>query len=200
MKKIKILLFCGIFLCIISGCNKKLDNIDINDNDNDNDNIKINDNLDNNKANKSVIDVSLGQNIEYSDNYSIEFVETKFSETIKPSKTDGYYYYLSSGEGNTYLILKTYIKNLGTSVLKYRNMPEAKLIYNEKYTYSTAIISESKHGNDLYTNSWEMNIDPLVSKEMLYVAEVPKEIETNDKASLIIEYKIDNKVYNLKIR
>ena len=41
-------------------------------------------------------------------------------------------------DGNTYLVLKTVIKNLGTEILAGEKLPKGKLIYDEKYKLNNA--------------------------------------------------------------
>ena len=45
-----------------------------------------------------------------------------------------------------------------------------------------------------------MDIEPLKTKKIWYLVEVPQEVEINTQAGLIMQYQINGKTYNVKIR
>ncbi len=149
---------------------------------------------------KKAIAVSIGQNIQYDDNYNISFLEMLFTQKIEPTNPESYYTYYPAGDDNAYLVLKTVIKNLGTDTLKGSKLPKAKLIYDNKYNYDAKLMTETDDGSNVEQYDWYMDIEPLKTKKIWYAVEVPKEIENNTNTSIIMEYKINNKVYNVKLR
>ena len=154
-----------------------------------------------NKKTKA-IDVSIGQNIEYDDNYTISFLDYLFTQRINPSNPDSYYHYYEAQDksSNTLFVLKTTIKNLGGETLDDDSLPGATLIYDGKYKYELEKITEEDDGSDLDGYSWYMDIDPLKTKKIWYKVEVPLDLENNTDKSLEVEYNINNKTYRLKVR
>ena len=203
MKKVLVVIICVVFLLSTTGC--KYSSIIGNRKNNDtNSGVSNNhkDTKDLNKEETKDIDVSIGQNIQYDDNYNISFIESSFKKTVEPSNPDSYYYYFEPKDtsSNTFLVLKTVIKNLGTETLDGKKLPKAKLIYNGKYKYDAQLITEEDDGSDLKSYNWYMDIEPLKTKKILYLVEVPQEVEINTQAGLIMQYQINGKTYNVKIR
>lgn len=149
---------------------------------------------------KKGIDVSIGQNIQYDDNYNISFEDSLFCEKIEPTNPDSYYTYYPAGNGNTYLVVKTLIKNLGADTLSGSKLPKAKLIYNNKYNYDAKLMTEEDDGSKVEQYDWYMDIEPLKTKKIWYAVEVPKEVESNSEVGLILQYQINSKIYNVKVR
>lgn len=203
MKKVLIAIICGVFALSITGCsysevigNKKNNDTNTGVSNNQEDTKKQS------KEETKGIDVSIGQNIQYDDNYNISFIESSFKQKVEPSNPDSYYNYFEPKDtsSNTFLVLKTVIKNLGTETLDGEKLPKAKLIYDGKYKYDAQLITEEDDGSDLDSYSWYMDIDPLKTKKIWYLVEVPKEVETNTQATLVMQYQINGKTYNVKLR
>lgn len=203
MKKIFVAIICGVLALSITGCSYS----DVFNNKDDKDtNTGVTDNKEDtrtpSKEETKGIDVAIGQNIQYDDNYNISFIENSFKQKVEPSNPDSYYHYFEPKDtsSNTFLVLKTVIKNLGTETLDGEKLPKAKLIYDGKYKYDAQLITEEDDGSDLDSYSWYMDIDPLKTKKIWYLVEVPKEVETNTQATLVMQYQINGKTYNVKIR
>ncbi len=203
MKKVLIAIICGLFSLSITGCSYS--EVVGNKKNNDTNTGVSNNQKDTKKPSKEEtkgIDVSIGQNIQYDDNYNISFIENSFKQKVEPSNPDSYYHYFEPKDtsSNTFLVLKTVIKNLGAETLDGEKLPKAKLIYEGKYKYDAQLITEEDDGSDLDSYSWYMDIDPLKTKKIWYLVEVPKEVETNTQATLVMQYQINGKTYNVKIR
>lgn len=203
MKKVLVTIICGILALFITGCSYS----EVFNNSNDKDaNTGVTDNEENtntpSKEEVKGIEVAIGQNIQYDDNYNISFIESSFKQKVEPSNPESYYHYFEPKDtsSNTFLVLKTVIKNLGTETLDGEKLPKAKLIYDGKYKYDAQLITEEDDGSDLDSYDWYMDIDPLKTKKIWYLVEVPKEIETNTQASLVMQYQINGKTYDVKIR
>ncbi len=193
MKKLGILLVVTL-LFMTTGCgNTKPEDNGVSDNKGDTE-VKTNTN------NKKGIEVGIGQNVQYDDNYNIAFQEMLFTEKVQPTNPDSYYTYYPAGDGNTYLVLKTVVKNLGTDTLSGKKLPKGKLIYDKKYNYDARPMTETDDGSEVQQYDWYMDIEPLQTKKIWYTVEVPKEAETNTSGSLIMQYQINNKTYDVKLR
>lgn len=199
MKKVLFILICGFTLLSITGCSySEFFGSKDNTNSNVTENKDITDTT--NKEDKKEIDVAIGQNIQYDSNYNISFLESFFSRKVEPSNPGSYYTYFPAGDGNTYLVLKTVIKNLGTEILAGEKLPKGKLIYDGKYKYDAILITEEDDGSELKQYSFYMDIDPLTTRKIWYMVEVPQEIETNTNSRLVMQFNIDGKTYNVNIR
>lgn len=190
---------------LISGCSysEVFNNDESNDNNNNNQSSSVNDNEnipDSTPVETETIEVAIGQNIQYDNHYNIAFNETLFTQEVEPTSPGSYYTYFPAGDGNVYLVLKTVIKNLGTNTLEGENLPTAKLIYDDKYNYDATLITESDDSSELEQYDWYMDIDPLKTKKIWYIVEVPVEVQSNTDTSLVMQYKIDGKTYEVKIR
>ena len=203
MKKIKIFVITTVILLGLTGCSYSdiFGGKDKIDNDSANANIKDTSNKTNSSSNKAV-DVDLGQQIEYPDNYTISFLSSNFTKKVVPTNPDSYYSYYEAKDkdNNTYFVLKTNIKNLGTEKLEGEKLPDAKLIYDEKYKYDAFLVTEEDDGSDLEGYDWYMDIDPLKTKKIWYLVEIPNEVENETNKSLVMEYQFNDKTYHVSIR
>ncbi len=201
MKKVLYILICGLTLLTITGCSYS-DVFNNKDTNNKDSNVTDNKNEPSTKPNedKKGIEVTIGQNIQYDDNYNISFIESYFTHNVEPTNPDSYYTYFPASDGNTYLVLKTVIKNLDTELLAGEKLPKGKLIYDGKYKYDAITVMEEDDGSELSQYSFYMDIDPLTTKKIWYMVEVPQEIESNTNASLVMQYNFNSKTYNVKIR
>lgn len=199
MKKV---IICIIAILSLTGCGYS----EIFNNDNNTTDDTVKDNVKNNDeiqtSTTSAIEVNLGQNIEYPDNYIISFISSSFNQKIVPTSPDSYYTYyeVKDKDSNTYLLLKTTIKNLGAETLDGEKLPSATLIYDDKYKYNFSLITETDDGSDLEGYDWYLDIDPLKTKKIWYMVEVPKEVENSTEKSLVVEYQFNNKIYHIIIR
>ncbi|BFH60480.1 bZIP transcription factor [Paenibacillus azoreducens] len=134
------------------------------------------------------------------DNFAeITITKTKFSKKIEPSSPSSFYtYYEAKGEDTTYLALYIKIKNLnesGTTANKFANVI---FKYDDKFSYDAfSVLEENGGGNFTYTNITDIN--PLSSNTVIFLAEVPKEVETGNK-SVTAEVKVNGETYLYKIR
>ena len=189
MKKVLILLLIGITAFTVTGCGGESSGS----------NNKEKSEAQSSNTKKG-IEVKVGQNIEYADNYNISFTDTNFSTKVKPTNPGSEYTYFLADNGNTYLILKSVIKNEGDDTLKGSKLPKAKLIYDNRYHYDAMLVTEEDDGSDLQQYKQFMNIEPLKTKKIWYLVEIPQKVETNSQTSLIMQYKINRKIYNVVIR
>lgn len=126
-------------------------------------------------------------------------VRHQFSKTIKPSKPDSFYtYYEAKEPGTTYLAFTIRIKSLLTSGRTADEFADVYVKYDEKYDYRTFSTIEEQGGADFtYTNI--TSIEPLKTRTLVFLAEVPEEIEKDDKPLKAL-VSADGKSYEYLIR
>ncbi|MGF7049109.1 hypothetical protein J2T13_003617 [Paenibacillus sp. DS2015] len=146
-----------------------------------------------------VITLMKGQPYSIEDFAEVIVSKTQFSKKIEPSSPGSYYTYYESKEADsTYLAITLKIKNLADSGKTADTLADIKFKYDGKYEYTTFTILEEGSGED-FTYANISSIQPLKTGTLLYLAEVPKEIETDEKP-LSAEIKINGEAYEYKIR
>lgn len=120
--------------------------------------------------------VYISLNKEYTDNstMSVTFEKSFFTNRLDPSRIDGAYSYYEAESGKKYLVTKMKVKNLKGSDLDIDDITGIKCIYDEKYTYSGFVCVEDSDGSDLDSYS---SIDPLETRTVYYLIEVPQMVE-----------------------
>ena len=138
--------------------------------------------------------ITLGK--EYTDNstMNVKFEKVFFTNRLDPSRTDGYYSYYEAENGKKYLVTKLRVKNLKGSSLSDEDVTGIKCVYDGKYNYDGFICTEAEDGSDLdvYTS-----IEPLDTRTMYYLIEVPEEVE---KGSSELEIYLMGETYYLKVK
>ncbi|WP_433943447.1 bZIP transcription factor [Paenibacillus sp. SN-8-1] len=126
-------------------------------------------------------------------------LKSRFSKKVEPSSpTSVYTYYEAKGSDTTYLVLVTKIKNLADSGKTADEIVNAKIKYDDKYEYTSfTVIEEDNGANFDYTTI--SPISPLSSSKVLFLAEVPKEVESSNK-QLTAEVSVNGVTYQYKIR
>jgi hypothetical protein len=150
-------------------------------------------------------DVETGLIVEKSKPITLEdyaemtLVKHQFAKTIKPSKPGSFYtYYEAKEPGTTYLAFTLKIKSLLTSAQSSDEFADVSVKYDGKYDYGTFSTIEDQGGADFtYTNI--TSIEPLKSGTLVFLAEVPEEIE-NDGKPLQAFITINDQTYEYKIR
>lgn len=138
--------------------------------------------------------ITLGE--EYSDNstMTVKFEKVFFTNRLDPSRTDGYHSYYEAENGKKYLVTKIKVKNLKGSSLSNEDVTGIKCIYDGKYNYDGFICTEAEDGSDLYRY---ISIEPLDTRTMYYLIEVPKEVE-NGPAELEVYLMGETYYYKVK--
>ncbi|MFR4581602.1 DUF4352 domain-containing protein [Clostridium cadaveris] len=141
--------------------------------------------------------ISLGDSKQIGD-MNIVFKKSEFSNRILPDNTNGGYAYQSANPGKIYLQIDTDIKNNGKYLLPCSGLISSKLNYNNGYNYTGRLVPEGDEDWSLgYENSTV--IDPLETRGVRIVFEIPKEIEDNQN-SIEIELIINGETFNYKFR
>ncbi|MFD0712092.1 bZIP transcription factor [Paenibacillus sp. GCM10027626] len=124
---------------------------------------------------------------------------TKFAKKIIPSNPGTFYTYYESKEADmTYLALTLKIKSLLESGKSADDFADVTIKYDDKYEYRTFSTIEKSGGEDFtYTNI--TSIEPLKTGTLVFLAEVPKEVEKS-KQPLVAFITINGKEYEYKIR
>lgn len=135
-------------------------------------------------------------NKEYTDNstMNIKFEKVFYTNRLDPSRKDGAYSYYEAENGKKYLVTKLKVKNLKGSSLSDDDVTGIKCIYNGKYNYDGFICTEEDDGSDLDSYS---SIDPLDTRTMYYLIEVPVEVE---KGPTELEIYLMGETYYYKVK
>lgn len=123
----------------------------------------------------------------------------QFAKKITPSKPGDFYtYYEAKEEGTTYLAITLKMKSLLTSAKGADEFADVSIKFNDKYDYRTFSTIEDKGGEDFtYTNI--TSIEPLKSGTLVFLAEVPTEVEKGTEP-LKAFITINGSTYEYKIR
>ena len=131
--------------------------------------------------------------------WEVKISEVKFGQRINPSIQPMFYtYYQVKDTSNTYLCVILEAKNNSTLELGADKVATVKTKYNNKYTYTSFSAIEDANLGFTYTNI--TNIKPLTSRNIYYLAEMPKTIEGETNTPIELEIKIDNATYYYKVR
>jgi hypothetical protein len=125
--------------------------------------------------------------------------KTSFAKKVIPSKPGSFYtYYEAKEPGTTYLAITLKVKNLAGEAMDAESVADVEVKYDNNYEYGTFSTMEENGGEDFtYTNISE--IEPLKNGTLVYLAEVPDEVETGGKP-LYAEFKIEGETYRYTIR
>lgn len=132
--------------------------------------------------------------------WEVTIRETGFKQDIIPSNPNSYYtHYQVKDTNNTYFYIIADVKNISSIGLRADNVAKVKMKYDNKYEYSAfSTIEESGGGTFTYTNI--TNIDPLTTRKIYYLVEVPKTIGEENETAVEAEITINDNTYLLKIR
>lgn len=152
----------------------------------------------NEEKKEQIKEVALNEKIIEKD-WEVTIKEVGFKQDITPSNPNSYYmHYQVKDTSNTYFYVIVDAKNISSLSLKADNVAKIKMKYDDKYEYATSsAIEESGGGTFTYTNI--TSIDPLTTRKLYYLVEVPKAIEDEGKA-VNAEITINDNIYLLKIR
>jgi len=153
----------------------------------------------NEEQTKQSKEVILNSTIQEKD-WEVIIRETGFKQDIIPSNPNSFYtHYQVKDTNNTYFYIILDAKNISTLGLRADNIAKIKMKYDNKYEYDTfSTIEESGGGTFTYTNI--TNIDPLTTRKIYYLVEVPKTIAEEKETAIEAEITINNNTYLLKIR
>lgn len=151
------------------------------------------------EENEDSIFIETGQNVVIDDYCEFVITSTTFSKKIMPPRPDSFYsYYEAKEPKTTYLDVVIDIKSLLTTGKIADEFATVKIVYNDKYEYSTFSTIEEDNGSDFtYTNI--TSIEPLKRGILHFLAEVPEEVESGDE-SVIAIVTIYNQNYKYTIR
>lgn len=135
------------------------------------------------------------------DNYcEFNITGTTFVKDVLPSNPTGYYTYLQGkDDSQKYCEITMNVKNLKTSAVKQDSLLSVKLKYDNNYEYTCMLVTEDASGEKLETYPNLYSIDPLKNLKYRFVADVPKEIETDGKPlQAVITANGNIYVYNIR--
>jgi hypothetical protein len=109
-----------------------------------------------------------------------------FAKKVAPPKASGFYtYYEVKSNNKVYAHVSIAFKNLMTIGKSASEALSVKLIYDNKYEYSGFSFVEDDGGKD-FTYSNITTIDPLTSKNLHYLVDVPSEVQDSSGEVAII--------------
>lgn len=122
-----------------------------------------------------------------------------FTKKVAPPKASGFYtYYEVKSNDKVYVHVPISFKNLMTIGKAADEALSVKLIYDNKYEYRSFSFVEENGGSD-FTYSNITNIDPLTSKNLHYLIEVPTEVQDSDaEVAIIVNVNGEKYKYQLK--
>lgn len=125
--------------------------------------------------------------------------KTSFAKKVIPSAPGTFYtYYEAKEPGTTYLAITLKVKNLGSTGKGADTFADVTVKYDNNYEYDTFSALEENGGeNFTYTNITD--IEPLKNGTLVFLAEVPTEVETDAKP-LYADIKIEGETYKYSIR
>lgn len=143
-------------------------------------------------------EISVNEKVTEKD-WEVTVKETGFKQDIVPSNPNSYYtHYQVKDTSNTYFYIIMEAKNVSSLGLRADSIAKVKMKYDNKYEYTTfSTIEESGGGTFTYTNI--TSIEPLTTRKLYYLVEVPKTIAEEDK-EINVEITVNNSTYKLKIR
>ena len=130
-----------------------------------------------------------------------EFVlrNISFSKKVVPPNAKDYYtYYEAKNSDLIYLDIVLDYKNLDSTDVMADETAIVKIIYDDKYEYSTfSIIEEDNGSNFTYTNITAVN--PLKTETIHFLSDVPNEVESS-KGSVKVLLRINNIDYIYSVK
>ncbi|WMT38999.1 hypothetical protein RE628_15870 [Paenibacillus sp. D2_2] len=152
-------------------------------------------------TNNSNIDnlIELTKPFTVEDYAKLKLKSVEFASKIAPPNPDSFYsYYEVKDSNNIYLDTVINIKSLLTSAKSSDEFVSVKVKYDEKYDYNSFSTVEENGGTDFtYTNI--TSIEPLKSKNLHFIAELPVEA-SKDTKSLSVIITCDGKDFIYKLR
>jgi len=133
------------------------------------------------KEEPATLTVNTGEVLTVEDYAEITVKENKFGQVINPPNPDSFYtYYENKEQGEIFLDTVISIKSLLTSQKSSDEFVSVKIVYDDKYEYTTFSTIEEQGGTDFtYTNI--TSIEPLKTGTLHFLASLPSEVESDGK-------------------
>lgn len=123
-------------------------------------------------------ELKTGDTVEDVDYAKLVFNGIEYTDDLLPSNTSGSYnHYAVDNNDNTYLVCKFDITNYMSGTKDCDSFVGVKAMYMNKYTYTGFVVAEEDDGKRL--SPYE-SIDPLTTRHLYYLIEVPKTVAENE--------------------
>ena len=133
------------------------------------------------------------------EDFEFSIKEANSAQKISPPYTSSVYVYQEvKDKNNTYLYIIVNVKNTSGKAINSSKVASVNVNYNDKYTYKAKVNVEDT-SSGLAPSSY-IDIEPLMSKNLYYFAELPKYIVDNPNSELTFEITINNNVYKYDYR
>ena len=130
--------------------------------------------------------------------YELTYKKNGISRVVKPPNTSGYYrYYEAEKSDHKYIYVVVTYKNLDDSMISVDRAGQLSVTYAGKYDYSAFSVIVDGDGD--FASSSSETIDPLSSKQIYYLVDVPEEV-ANGKEPIIATLTVGIDEYKIKIR
>ncbi|MBR1653501.1 MAG: hypothetical protein IJ690_01600 [Clostridia bacterium] len=131
--------------------------------------------------------------------FEFSIKEASSAQRISPPYTSSVYVYQEvKDKNNTYLYIIVNVKNTSSKAINSSKVASVKVNYNDKYTYKAKVNVEDT-SSGLAPSSY-IDIEPLMSKNLYYFAELPKDVVDNPNSELTFEITINDNVYKYDYR
>ena len=155
--------------------------------------------VENNSQNKE-IEITNSDKITIDNFCEFNIIGTSFSKDIIPTNPTGYYTYLQGkDDSQKYFELTMNVKNLQSSAVKQDSLISVKIKYDNNFEYTCMLATEDASGNELENYPNLYNIEPLKSLKYRFIAEVPIEVE-NDNKPIKATIKANGNTYIYNVR
>ncbi len=122
--------------------------------------------------------LTVNQTIENKDYADLKFKGIEYTDDLLPSNTSGVYsHYDIDDVSNTYLVAKFDITSYLATSKDCDEFISVKAKYMNKYTYSGFVVMEDTDGKGF--SSYD-SIDPLSTRSLYYLIEIPKTVMENE--------------------
>lgn len=133
----------------------------------------------------NAIALTVGAPVEVADYATMVFKGTEYTDDLLPSNTSGWYthYEVDDPTSNTYLVAKFDVTNYQSSAKDCDTFVSVKATYMDKYTYTGFVVMEDTDGEGFSSYG---SIDPLATRHLFFLIEVPKSVSSNPAALTIV--------------
>ncbi len=125
--------------------------------------------------------INKGDTLVISNEFEVQLKSQDFTTIVKPPKADGFYTYYEVKDNNKIYHHTVFeVKNLKSSYLRSDRVFDILLLYDGKYEY-TGFSTIEKDGGSEFTYTNISGIDPLVTRRIHFLTEVPLEVSNSGK-------------------
>ena len=142
-------------------------------------------------------EIKIGELISIEDYCEFTVSQADFTQRVNPTNPDSYYsYYEVKDPKDIFLDTIIEFKNNSTISLDPSEVIDVKVLYDNKYNYTSFTVAEKSGGGDMETFA---KVDPLSHAKTHSIAEMPIEVRDSGK-EVAITISIYGNIYKLKVK